>query len=103
MPKHERMLTSPLSPYASSKLAGEALCEVFTVKPGENDPAKAITPAAPAVDPKAFLWRYDMMKAADGKVYVPYTLTVPAEALPGSNDRRELGAHFNAFVYKPAT
>jgi len=28
---------------------------------------------------------------------------VPAEVLPGSKDRRELGAHFNAFVYKPAS
>jgi hypothetical protein len=28
---------------------------------------------------------------------------VPADVLPGSNDRRELGAHFNAFVYTPAS
>jgi len=28
---------------------------------------------------------------------------VPADVLPGSNDRRELGAHFNAFVYEPAS
>jgi hypothetical protein len=28
---------------------------------------------------------------------------VPAEVLAGSKDRRELGAHFNAFVYKPAS
>jgi hypothetical protein len=28
---------------------------------------------------------------------------VPAEILAGSADRRELGAHFNAFVYEPAT
>ena len=28
---------------------------------------------------------------------------VPAEVLPDSKDRRELGAHFNAFVYKPAS
>jgi len=26
---------------------------------------------------------------------------VPADVLPGSADRRELGAHFNAFVYEP--
>jgi 4-amino-4-deoxy-L-arabinose transferase-like glycosyltransferase len=26
---------------------------------------------------------------------------VPAEVLPGSTDRRELGAHFNAFAYEP--
>jgi hypothetical protein len=26
---------------------------------------------------------------------------VPADVLPGSKDRRELGAHFNAFVYEP--
>lgn len=29
MPKHEGMLPAPLSPYASSKLAGEGLCQVF--------------------------------------------------------------------------
>jgi Dolichyl-phosphate-mannose-protein mannosyltransferase len=28
---------------------------------------------------------------------------VPADVLPGSKDRRELGAHFNAFVYTPAS
>jgi Dolichyl-phosphate-mannose-protein mannosyltransferase len=28
---------------------------------------------------------------------------VPAEVLPGSRDRRVLGAHFNQFVYEPAT
>ncbi|MEX2612717.1 MAG: glycosyltransferase family 39 protein [Gaiellaceae bacterium] len=28
---------------------------------------------------------------------------VPAELLPGSNDRRVLGAHFNAFVYGPSS
>jgi Dolichyl-phosphate-mannose-protein mannosyltransferase len=28
---------------------------------------------------------------------------VPAEVLPGSTDRRVLGAHFNAFAYEPAT
>jgi hypothetical protein len=28
---------------------------------------------------------------------------VPAEIVPGSTDRRELGAHFNAFAYEPAT
>ncbi len=27
---------------------------------------------------------------------------VPAEVLPGSDDRRVLGAHFNAFVYEPS-
>ena len=39
-------------------------------------------------------------------VPVPFRVdptAVPAEVLPGSTDRRELGAHFNAFVYKPAT
>ncbi|MDQ3122052.1 MAG: glycosyltransferase family 39 protein [Actinomycetota bacterium] len=29
--------------------------------------------------------------------------TVPAEVLPGSTDRRELGAHFNVFDYRPAS
>lgn len=28
---------------------------------------------------------------------------VPAEVLPGSTDRRELGAHFNVFDYRPAS
>jgi hypothetical protein len=28
---------------------------------------------------------------------------VPAEVLPDSKDRRELGAHFNAFAYEPAS
>jgi len=30
MPKHEQMIPAVLSPYASSKLAGEGLCQVFT-------------------------------------------------------------------------
>lgn len=30
MPKVETMIPEPISPYASSKLAGEALCQVFT-------------------------------------------------------------------------
>lgn len=30
MPKHERMIPALLSPYASSKLAGEGLCQVFS-------------------------------------------------------------------------
>ena len=30
MPKHEQMMPALLSPYASSKLAGEGLCQVFT-------------------------------------------------------------------------
>lgn len=29
MPKHEGLLPAPISPYASSKLAGEGLCQVF--------------------------------------------------------------------------
>jgi nucleoside-diphosphate-sugar epimerase len=29
LPKHEAMLSAPLSPYASSKLAGKELCAVF--------------------------------------------------------------------------
>ena len=28
---------------------------------------------------------------------------VPADVLPGSIDRRELGAHFNVFDYQPAS
>ncbi|MFZ4590398.1 MAG: SDR family oxidoreductase [Ignavibacteria bacterium] len=30
LPKHERMITNPLSPYAVSKLAGENYCRVFS-------------------------------------------------------------------------
>lgn len=30
MPKRESMIPAPISPYASSKLAGEGLCQVFT-------------------------------------------------------------------------
>jgi UDP-glucose 4-epimerase len=30
LPKHERMLTHPMSPYAVQKLTGELLCEVYT-------------------------------------------------------------------------
>ena len=30
LPKHEKMLTDPLSPYAVTKLAGERYCRVFT-------------------------------------------------------------------------
>jgi hypothetical protein len=52
------------------------------VNPKENDPAKAITPATPAVTAANFGFRYDMMKAQDNKVYVPYTMTFPADALP---------------------
>jgi hypothetical protein len=55
--------------------------QAVMVDPKENDPAKAMSPATPAVDPKSLTFRHDMMKAADGKVYVPYTLTIPSEAV----------------------
>ncbi len=57
--------------------AGDA--QVFIVNPKENDLTKAVTPGA-AVDAKAVTFRHDMMKAADGKVYVPYTVEFPASA-----------------------
>lgn len=55
--------------------------QVFVVNPKENDPAKAVAPSPAAVDAKAITFRHDMMKAADGKVYVPYTLEFPADAM----------------------
>jgi hypothetical protein len=57
--------------------------QALMVNPKETDPTKAAVAATPAVDAKSFTWRYDLMKAADGKVYVPYTMTVPAEAIGG--------------------
>lgn len=62
------------------KAGGAGDAQALMVNPKENDPTKAAVAATPAVDPKAFAFRYDMMKAADGKVYVPYALTVPTEA-----------------------
>lgn len=61
---------------------GPGDAQAFTVNPKEDDPAKAMTVVAPAVDPKGIGWRTDMMKAADGKVYVPYTITFPAATMP---------------------
>lgn len=40
----------------------------------------------------------------DGRCAVRFTVTptaVPADVLPGSTDRRRLGAHFDSFVYHP--
>jgi hypothetical protein len=34
-------------------------------------------------------------------VYTVMPTAVPAEVIPGNKDPRELGAHFNRFVYKP--
>ena len=65
------------------KKQGPGDAQAFVVNPKEEDLAKAITPGTPAVDAKAIALRYDMMKAADGKVYVPYTLSFPAELVPG--------------------
>lgn len=59
-----------------------AEAQAFVVNPRENDPAKAMKPGEAPLDTSKLAWRCDFMKAADGKVYVPYTLTLPADALP---------------------
>jgi hypothetical protein len=59
-----------------------AEAQAFVVNPKESDPVKAMKPGDVPLDTSKLAWRCDFMKAADGKVYVPYTLTVPADALP---------------------
>lgn len=60
---------------------GPGDAQLFVMNPKENDPAKAVTASPGGLDAKAVAFRHDMMKAADGKVYVPYTLEFPADAM----------------------
>jgi hypothetical protein len=64
------------------KQPGAKTVQSFVVNPKERDLAKALGAATPSLDPASVGWQVDMMKAADGKVYVPYTVTVPADTLP---------------------
>jgi hypothetical protein len=49
--------------------------------------------------------RVEVTPEATGICRVAYTVTptaVPAEVIPGNTDERELGTHFEAFVFEPA-
>jgi hypothetical protein len=54
-------------------------------KQADQPDPEAIKAVSPAPDPATVPevgWRTDKMKAADGKVYVPYTLALPASSVP---------------------
>lgn len=54
MPKRESMMPAPISPYASSKLAGEGLCQVFTAAYGlESVALRYFNVFGPGQDPNS--------------------------------------------------
>lgn len=77
--REARPLLIVVNEWQKAQTAGEP--QVLTVNPKEADPVKGITAGAPALDPKSVSFRYDLMKALDGKVYAPYTLAIPTEAV----------------------
>lgn len=79
--REARPMLTVVSEWQKAQGSGEA--QAFVVNPKETEPAKAVTPATPAIDPKTVSFRYDLMKATDGRVYVPYTLSLPADAFGG--------------------
>jgi hypothetical protein len=80
MQREARPVVMAVNAFHLKQGSGDA--QAVMVNPRENDLGKAITPATPAVEASGLRWRYDTMKAADGKVYVPFTLDLPANAVP---------------------
>jgi hypothetical protein len=64
--------------------------EVARVRLVPNEQAKLRVPLDPGSETCLVVFRVD-------------PTAVPSEVDPGSTDDRVLGAHFNAFVYEPAT
>ncbi|HJU47412.1 MAG TPA: glycosyltransferase family 39 protein [Gaiellaceae bacterium] len=65
---------------------------------------RTVTALVPPPPGRAVL-RVEVTPDATGICRVAYTVTptaVPAEVIPGNTDERELGTHFEAFVFEPA-
>jgi hypothetical protein len=63
-----------------------------------------VTALVPPPPGRAVL-RIEVAPDANGVCRVEYTVTptaVPADVVPGNTDERELGTHFEAFVFEPA-
>jgi hypothetical protein len=52
----------------------------WTVDPSKKEGAVTAAEGAPAI-----AWRYDTLKAQEGKIYVPFALEFPADSVPGGS------------------